>query len=114
MPDKLFFFSSHLYDKEDEYEFYPGSGLEDALYESQTVPPMRSRSPTQTHAHPRTRMRTLRNAHGLSKHSTELALCTRSACGRCSDWHGRNDRFRFSLDSASLAMRKLPEPFADG
>jgi hypothetical protein len=31
LPDKLFFFSSHLYDKEDEYEFYPGSGLDDAL-----------------------------------------------------------------------------------
>ena len=60
MPDKLFFFSSHLYDKEDEYEFYPGSGLEDALYESQAAyAPMLTRShahahavtPAHTHAH---------------------------------------------------------------
>jgi hypothetical protein len=43
LPDKLFFFSSHLYDKEDEYEFYPGSGLDDALCVSLTS---RARRPT--------------------------------------------------------------------
>ena len=28
-PDRLFFFSSHLYDKEGSFEFFPGSGAGD-------------------------------------------------------------------------------------
>ena len=30
-PDDLFFYSTHLYDKDANYEFYPGSGCFDCL-----------------------------------------------------------------------------------
>jgi hypothetical protein len=88
MPDKLFFFSSHLYDKEDEYEFYPGSGLEDALYESHAAyAPMRTRGhaqahavrPTHTHAHSDYEMR---KPAGLSSEALPR-VPLRCAHGRC-------------------------------
>ena len=111
MPDKLFFFSSHLYDKEDEYEFYPGSGLEDALYESQAAyAPMRTRGHAQAHAvtPAHTHAHTTKCA-GLSKHSPELALCTRSAV-RLLLGLAREEMTTFGFHwilRHSVAMRKL-------